>query len=193
MMVFAAWLAASHQRLLFPFGIMVAPILCRLLSSAWDHYAPEQDRPFPNAVLIAISLLIAFLAFPSSRNLAAQVEQHSPVRAVNFIKTHQLSGPMLNEWVDGGYLIWAAPEHPVFIDGRSDVFEWTGVIGKYGNWATLQSSPNDLLDSYQISFCLLARKSPMVFVLQLLPNWRAVYSDDHSVIFARIPASNPAP
>ena len=25
-------------------------------------------------------------------------------------------------------LMWAAPEYPVFIDGRTDVFEWTGVL-----------------------------------------------------------------
>ena len=32
---------------------------------------------------------------------------------------------MLNEYVYGGYLIWAAPENPVFVDGRADIFEWT--------------------------------------------------------------------
>ena len=35
-----------------------------------------------------------------------------------------------------GYLIWAMPEHPVFIDGRGDVFGWSGVFDEFAKWAT---------------------------------------------------------
>jgi hypothetical protein len=181
----AAWLAASHVRMLFVFGILAAPVLSRQLSTTWDRYNAERDRPLPNAVFIAASLLIMFLAFPNRQNLAKQVESNSPVKAVEFIKTNRLSGPMLNEWVYGGYLIWAAPEHPVFIDGRGDVFEWTGVVDQYGKWALLQTDPNTLLNKYGIKFCLIARKSPLATVLPLLPNWKIIYSDNLSVIVAR--------
>jgi hypothetical protein len=191
LMAVATWLAASHRRLLFPFGILVAPILARILADSWEQYSAERDRALPNAVLIAASLAVAFLAFPSRQNLAHQVEEHSPVRAVEFIQSHHLTGPMLNDWVSGGYLIWAAPEHPVFIDGRGDVFEWAGVMGEFGKWATLESPPNELLDKYHISFCLLTRPSPMTFVLPLLPEWKAVYSDEHSVVFVRAPVTSP--
>jgi hypothetical protein len=176
-----AWFAASHVRMLFVFGILAAPVLSRQLSTAWDGYNAEKDRPLPNAVFIAASLLVVFLAFPNRQNLATQVEEQSPVKAVEFIKTHHLSGPMLNEWVYGGYLIWAVPEHPVFIDGRGDGFDVT----EFGNWAQLQSNPHTLLDKYGIRFCLLARRSPMVSVLPLLPGWKIVYSDNLSVIVAR--------
>ena len=176
-----AWLAASHLRMLFVFGILAAPILSRLLSTAWDGYNAEKDRPLPNAVFIAASLLVIFLAFPNRQNLATQVEEQSPVKAVEFVNTHHLSGPMLNEWVYGGYLIWAAPEHPVFIDGRGDGFD----VNEFGKWAQLQTDPNTLLNKYGIRFCLLARKSPMVTVLRLLPGWQVVYSDNLSVVVAR--------
>jgi hypothetical protein len=125
------------------------------------------------------------MAFPNRQNLARQVEERSPVRAVEFIKTHHLSGPMLNEWDDGGYLIWAVPEHPVFIDGRGDPFGDTGVVGEFGKWTQLQSSPYTLLTKYGISFCVLSRESPMIVVLRLLPGWKEVYSDHVSVIFMR--------
>lgn len=186
-LVIGTWLAVDHQRLVFVFGILAAPVLSRLFSASWDTYAAEQDRPLLNAVFLAASLLAAFWGFPSYRYLATQVDQHSPVRAIEFIQTHHLSGHMLNEYVYGGYLIWAAPDHPVFIDGRSDVFEWTGVFSKFAGWATLQSDPNQLLDTYGISFCLLARNSPMVHVLSLLHNWKVAYSDNVAVIFVRVP------
>jgi hypothetical protein len=99
---------------------------------------------------------------------------------------------MLNTFGDGGYLIWALPEHPVFVDGRADVFEWTGVLSEFGRWATLQSDPNTLLDKYHVQFCLLERDSPMAYVLPLLRNWKEVYSDSSSVIFVRSAAASPA-
>jgi hypothetical protein len=181
----ATWLSAGHRRMLFVFGILAAPILSRLLSSAWDGYDAKQDRPMPNAVLIAASLFVAFWAFPNQRALTRQVDEASPVKAVEFIKAHHLSGPMLNDYLYGGYLIWAAPENPVFIDGRADVFEWTGVFEEFGRWATLRDNPNALLDKYKIEFCLLTRGSPMLVVLPLLPHWKLAYSDSNSAIFVR--------
>ena len=179
------WLAVSHQRMLFAFGILAAPVLSRLLCTSWDGYDSAHDFPLPNAILISMSLLIAVRGFPGRQNLVNQVNNGSPVKAVEFIQTHHLSGPMLNDYIYGGYLIWAAPEHSVFVDGRSDVFEWTGVLAEFGKWAMLQSDPNTLLDKYNISFCVLARTSPMAHVLPLLPNWKTVYSDNMSSIFVR--------
>ena len=77
-------------------------------------------------------------------------------------------------------MIWAAPDHPVFVDGRGDVFEWSGVLAEFGRWAMLQDDPNTLL-----RFCMLARTSPMAHVLPLLPNWKSVYADNMSLIFVR--------
>jgi hypothetical protein len=185
------WLAASHVRMLFVFGILAAPTLSRLISTFWDSYEAERDRPLPNALFIAGSLLVTFLAFPNHQNLQTQVEQHSPVKAVEFIKTHQLAGPMLNDWVFGGYLMWAVPEHPVFIDGRGDVFAWAGVFDQFGKWAQLQTDPNTLLDKYGINFCVLSRQSSLIVVLPLLPDWKEVYSDNVAVIFVRSASSSP--
>lgn len=181
------WLAGHHHRMLIVFGILAAPVLSRQLSTAWETYDAATDRPLANAVMILLACTVAFFAFPKHSYLERQVEENSPVKAVQFIKSHHLTGPMLNEYAYGGYLIWAAPEYPVFMDGRADVYEWAGVLTKFGKWATLQSDPNTLLNNYDINFCLLARSSPMTHVLPLLHNWRLAYSDANSVIFTRIP------
>jgi hypothetical protein len=189
LLALGTWLAVSHRRMLFAFGILAAPILCRLLADLWEGYDPRHDLPFANAVLIATSLLVVFLAFPRRQDLAAQVEAQSPAKAVEFIQSHHLSGPIVNEYSYGGYLIWAAPELPVFVDGRADVFEETGVLADFGNWATLQSPPADLLDRYNVNLCLLGKNSPMRFILPLLPGWTLVYSDRLSVVFTRTPTT----
>lgn len=179
------WFAVQHERMVFVFGILAAPIVSRLLANSWDSYQAAQDRTWPNAAMISFSILIAFLAFPGHQSIAQQVGESSPVKAVDFIKANHISGRMLNDYTDGGYLIWAAPEHPVFVDGRADLFEFAGILGEYGQWATLQSDPNALLDKYRIDFCLLKRGSPIAHVIQLLHGWNSIYSDDQSVILVR--------
>lgn len=177
--------AVRHERMTFLFGILVAPILCRLLATTWERYDRDRDRVLPNAVVLALLVPMAILAFPNSRSLEQQVAKANPVKALEFIKRSGLSGRMLNDYVYGGYLIWAAPEHKVFIDGRADVFEWTGVFSDYNKLTTLQAEPNVLLDKYHINFCLLSRDASFVRVLPLLPGWQQVYADESSVIFAR--------
>jgi len=163
---------------------MVAPVLSRILASEWDNYDIKLDRPLANAVLLAVTLCGIFLAFPSRQTLEQQVKSQSPVKAVEFLKKSDLSGRMLNEYAFGGYLLWAAPEYPVFIDGRGELFEEIGVFGELGDWTQLRSDPKELLNKYQIEFCLLARQSPMTKVLSLM-QWRIVYSDENSVILRR--------
>jgi len=184
----ATWLAGSHTRMVFVFGILAAPILSRMLADSWEGYNLATDRWWPNALMMAAALLLAWLAFPSKAEMTRQAEEKSPVKAVEYIQSHHLSGPMLNDYGFGGYLIWAAPEHPVFVDGRGDVFEWTGVLEEFAGWATMQTDPNKLLDKYRIEFCLLNSQSPMAHVLALLPAWKSVYSDGNAVIFVRIHA-----
>jgi hypothetical protein len=185
----AVWLAGSHERMVFVFGILAAPILCRMLADSWEDYDPDTDPIRLNAVMIVAALAIAWLAFPGRQNLAAQVADGNPVKAVAFLKANQnsglkLTGNMINEYTTGGYLIWAMPEHPVFVDGRAEVYEWAGVLQKYSSWALLQADPGALLKAYNIQFCLLTPGSPMSYFLTRM-HWKAVYSDDRSVIYVR--------
>lgn len=184
------WLALSHRRMTFVFGILAAPLVSRLLATFWDQYDAEKDLPVANAALIGAAAVVAFFAFPSRQALAKQVDDGSPVKAVEYIKTHHLQGNMLNAYGYGGYMVWALPEYPDFVDGRADLFEWAGVLPEFAQWSMLQSDPNALLDKYHVGFCVLDRISPMTHVLPLLPNWKRVYSDDASVIFVRTAAGS---
>ncbi len=188
-----AWLAVGHIRMLIIFGILAAPTLSRQLANVWENYEPEKDRILPNAVFIGLSLVAIVLAFPSRQNLEQQVEANSPVKALQYVQAHQLTGPMLNDYTYGGYLIWAAPEHPVMIDGRTDIYEWSGFLEQYARWATLQEDPNLLLQKYNVNFCLLNTHSQMINVLPLLPDWKLVYSDDLARVFVRTPSQRPEP
>jgi hypothetical protein len=185
LLILGMGMALSHVRMLFVFGIVAAPVLSRLLAKSWASYELARDRRMPNVVIMLISLAALVLAFPNPKVLEAQVKKDNPVKAVDFIRRTGLSGRMLNEYVYGGYLIWALPEHKVFMDGRADVYEWTGVLADFGAWAMLQADPAILLDKYGVDFCLLAKDAPMAHVMPYLPGWKKAYSDELSVIFVR--------
>jgi len=176
--------AVRHERMVFVFGILAAPVFCRLLAGAWHRYEADRDTVLPNFVALALLAPTIVLAFPTPRSLAQQVREGNPVKAVEFLKRSRLPGRMLNDYVYGGYLIWAVPERKVFIDGRGDVFEWAGVFADYSNLIMLQE-PQSVLQKYHIDFCLLVRDQPVARVLALLPGWRRIYSDKTSVIFAK--------
>jgi hypothetical protein len=176
-------LALQHSRMLFLFGIVASPILCRVLAPmlTTNH---KRQHPILNGALMLASLTAATAVFPSSASLDAQVSRGNPVGAVEYVRRAGLSGPMLNEYVFGGYLTWALPEQKVFIDGRGDVYDWTGVFAEYGRWATLSEDPALLLDKYRVQFCLLSKDSVPARVMPYI-GWKPVFSDHMATVFVR--------
>ena len=171
--------------MVFLFGILAAPVISRILSTLWDGYDFARDRRLPNMALVGLAACTVVLNFPSAQNLREQVKQGNPEGALAFIRSAHLTGPMFNDYSYGGYLIWAAPEHKVFIDGRFDMFEAAGVQTEYGKWANLRTDPTVLLDKYHIRFCLLPRGTAMTQVIPHLRGWQQVYADKIAVVFAR--------
>ena len=180
-----SYLAVKHSRMVFVYGILVAPVVCRLLASSWRGYRVSHDFPRVNAGMMAAALGLTWWGFPSDSTLQSQIDEGYPTAAIAYLQDNGVSGNMLNEYVWGGYFIWAAPERKVFVDGRTDIFDWTGVLGEYMRWYTLQESPTVLLDKYQIDYCVLAANSQVGRAVELLPNWRKAYADDVAVVFTR--------
>lgn len=177
-------LSLQHVRMLFVFGIVTSPVICLVLAPLLGKDS-RREHPIANAMLLCAFAAAMVWNFPTLGDLQRQVVKGNPAGAVEYIRRSRLSGPMLNEYVFGDYLIWALPEEKDFIDGRGDVFDWTGVLQQYGRWVLLQEDPTIVLDKYKIRFCLLSRNAPMTHVLPYLPGWRKVYGDDVAVVFAR--------
>jgi hypothetical protein len=186
MLVLAAAFALGlqHARMLFVFGIVVSPVVCQVLAPLLGRDR-EREHPVANGLLLCAFMAAIVWGFPSPAGLQRQVTKQSPVGAVDYIRRARLSGPMLNEYVFGDYLIWALPEEKDFIDGRGDVFDWAGVFQEYGLWFRLQEDPRILLNKYKIRFCVISKGAPMTHVLPYLPGWRQVYADDVATVFAQ--------
>lgn len=185
LLILGAGLAISHTRMLFVFGILAAPILSRLIAPLWDNYDASRDHPYANGAFIITAIAVTIFVFPNQTSIAQQIEAGSPVNALKFIRSHHLHGKMMNAYKFGGYLIWSAPDYPVFVDGRGDLFESSGVLAQLRTWALVEEDPRILLNRWHIRFCLLEKHSPIVNAMLLIPEWKAVYSDDVAVVFIR--------
>ncbi len=115
-----------------------------------------------------------------------------PVGAAAFLADLPFKAKLFNEFSFGGYLIWSTPEHPVFIDGRLDVFP-PDVFQDYAGAYRGDVSIADLESRYDVNVFILAypsRKStatPAVFTeLSVSTNWGLVYWDDNSLVYVRI-------
>ncbi|MFN7934506.1 MAG: hypothetical protein U0R19_14335 [Bryobacteraceae bacterium] len=178
-------MAIQHVRMLPIFGLLAAPVLCRILAQWWETYDPAKDQPVFNSVLILIAALSVPMLLPASADIRRQIALTEPVKAVSAVRRLGLTGPMINDYTWGGYLIWALPEHRVFLDGRADLYAPLGILKEYRRWALLEEDPALLLDRHGIRFCFLRRSAPVAQALRYMPAWNLAYEDEQAVIFTR--------
>jgi hypothetical protein len=179
-------MATIHVRFVLLFVPFFAPLLATILARWVPAYARPQDRYALHAALIAAAMIGMIHYFPSRADLEKKAADRFPVAAVDYLNQHSVPEPMFNSYGFGGYLVWSRwPEHKVFIDGRSELYEHGGLFHDYMQVRDIQPAALAILRFYGIRSCLLDRDEAIVTVLSALPEWQKVYSDDRSVLFVR--------
>ena len=183
---FALYAGLVHIRFLFLAAILLAPTLSKLLDFI-PPYRPEIDKPPLNAVICAIVILIMVSRFPTRADLAGAVAQRYPANALDYVKAHGLTGNFFNRYMWGGYIILFHPELKTFIDGRTDIFEYTGVLKDYLDAEQLKGSLG-ILDKYRIRYVLTSPELPLSYLLSNTPGWKMIFRDQVAMIFERASA-----
>jgi hypothetical protein len=184
--VFGAAMATIHVRFVLLFVPFFAPLLATVLARWIPAYDRPKDRYALNVVMIAAAIIGMIHYFPSRNDLGKKAADSFPVGAVEYLNQHSVPEPMFNSYGFGGYLIWSRwPEHKVFVDGRSELYEHGGVLHDYMQVLDIRPPALAILRFYGIRSCLLDRDESFVTVLSALPEWQKVYSDNRSVLFVR--------
>jgi hypothetical protein len=124
--------------------------------------------------------------FPSRAQLESHIAQHWPVKAVQYLKQHPPPRPMFNSHEYGGYLIYSLDgQNKVFIDGRTDIYERTGVFADYRSITWVEPNALLLLRAYNVQSCLIERGEALATLLAASSQWQKVYADERSVLFVR--------
>ena len=132
--------------------------------------------------LAGLGVLIAMSGVALARDVrpAPSVAPQAAIAKADLAK----AGPVLNDYSFGGYLIFSGI--PTFIDGRGELYGGS-FINRYNRALALVDLVDflKLLAEYKIGATLLAPSTPAVAMLDRLPEWQRVYSDDVAVVHKR--------
>jgi hypothetical protein len=147
---------------------------------------PAPIQSWLNRVVVILLFLVVIykvsLVLPRESNFEV-FRESMPVSAVEFIKSELPEGRIFNSYNFGGYLIWALPEYPVFIDGRADlhgdeiIFEWLSIARAEEGWQAA-------LDKWDVGFVLVEPGIPLAEKLKG-ENWDLIYADEVAIIIQR--------
>jgi len=165
-------------------GLRRGGVLAVMLARWVSPYNRAKDQPVLNTVLMAAILAGMIHYFPSRAELGDRVAEQFPVGAVQYLNAHDVPEPMLNSYRFGGYLAWArGPEHKIFIDGRSELYETGGLLNDHMQLLEAKPAALSVLRFYGIKSLILEHSDSLIAMVSALPDWQKVYSDDLSVIF----------
>jgi hypothetical protein len=192
-----AYLTFISARSIAVFAIIAAPVLAEWANAAIENLRTdlavhidmntgpmlsEKTNRILNSVLLFI-IGVTALGRAYLVSMPVEVNKNVPVAAVQWLKENPTSGNLFNSYNWGGYLTWALPQNPVFIDGRADLYG-TGLLNDW--WNVVDGTPQGLevLDQWKVQTILLEPSWP---VIKLLPSmgWREVYRDTMAVIFVK--------
>lgn len=144
------------------------------------------------AVAVAVALILVGGAVAwsiSSQRMLRQAADKFPLGAVNYIHKNHLQGPLLNELSWGGFLIYALPEIPVAMDGRTNVHTQNEIVHALPLWngePGWQQRP----ELQQANVVISDPSWPLAVLLRSDPRFRLVYQDKTAVLFQAVHAEN---
>lgn len=180
-------------RLAFKFFLVAAPAILGGVPRLRDRFGPRAEGWL-------LALLVAMALSPNLGRLqrlsirADFDERELPVRVASFIAEEKLDGPHFNSFGDGGYLEWALPHLPAFLDARVQAYSpaffrellaaerepsrFQAYLRQRGvEWAVTSSTPGRLTGNG----------------LLFSPDWALVYWDDLNDLYVRRDVARLAP
>lgn len=148
-------------------------------------------RYFAPAALVLTVLMAGYITDLSILNLedrswfGTNMKTDIPAKEVEFVKKNKLPGPIFNDYLVGGYLMWKLyPDYKVFIDPRYGPY-WKEVGPDY--FSLLQNlNPDNLkkfTEKYPFKTAVLhMRERNLIFHLLGSSDWRLLYFDRTAVV-----------
>jgi hypothetical protein len=140
-----------------------------------------------NAAILALlgGAALLKLTIVASPGLVARYTAESfPVEAAAWIRANRPPGLLFNDYNWGGYLVWALREYPVFVDGRTDLYD-DELLRAYLQAVRGETGWEATLDRYRINLVLVPAGSGLARELGRSEGWAAAYRDGVAVVFLR--------
>jgi hypothetical protein len=182
--------AIQTERNVAPFLMLAAPTASRLLGPDFrirlrrprSGEVPSPDHPLLNTALAGGAALLAAVVVVVAWTAPVARLDFQPVSPGALAALRGCSGPLYNHYDDGGFLIWFAPERPVFIDSRQDPYPLE-LLQEHLAIERGEQPVRPLLERYGITCAFLPSESRTVKALAGL-GWTTRFRDDRHVVQA---------
>ena len=194
-------LASRNMALL---ALVAAPVIAHYGTDALCAWRQRLDRPVrarppsqDTARIVLNWVLVGLMVMAAGTKIAQELHPSAnesakagflPVEAIRFLQAEQPRGRILNSYNWGGYLIWELPEYPVFVDGRTDLYD-DEFLTEYLSIVFAQEGWEAKLDSYKVDLVLIEPQSMLGRVLTERAlngqGWSQIYLDEMAAIFVR--------
>ncbi|MCZ7544119.1 MAG: hypothetical protein M5R40_11580 [Anaerolineae bacterium] len=190
-----AFLALTAARNIAVFAVVATPVLTRHVDAILDERG-WQVRPqaaargamrWVNLALLVLILLGAALKVTGElapRAVKQAQEAALPVRAAAWLSAARPEGKMFNSYNWGGYLMFAVPDYPVYVDGRTDLYDDAFLRVFLNTWRGLPGW-EETLKAYDIGFVVIESGGLMANAMRHDAGWAVAYEDEQAVVFVR--------
>jgi hypothetical protein len=120
----------------------------------------------------------------SEERLQAAAAETFPVEAVQIVRERGYRGPLFHDLDWGGYVIWALPEYPAVIDGRTNLHGDARLQRSLDTWAGRPGWDDDA-DLKEARLVIARSDSPLTALLLRDAAFECVHVDPVATVFVR--------
>ena len=168
--------------------VLVAASLAIVSELQMNRVIQERIKLTPTQVFgVALGVILSLFAFGYYRNISeASLKTHVakifPAAAVAFVQKNNQRGPLYNHLDWGGYLIWALPDLPVSMDGRTNLHGEERIESSLATWAGYPGWNSDP-ELSRAHVVIADMKRPLTALLRTDARFRLVYKDEVAAVF----------
>lgn len=171
-------------------GVDFRTVLPKLLSelSLWRANQSSIEHPKINLFVLGLvfvgCVVRTAMVYPEEAILK-ELADVTPAGAVHYLKETQPQGRLFNSYNWGGYLLWMLPEIPVFVDGRTDLYN-DEILDQWFQVVKFQDGWEKVIERWQINVILMEKDWIGAKFLQQ-SEWCQKYLDDVAIVLEKCP------
>lgn len=195
------YLSLKHVRNVELLGLLVPLLVAAPFSAQWSARSSAAGLQDPDrlqrwlarrplrcggaAIVVGLAFAVSIPWLAERARPLRPPEAVAPVQALKAARLAGVSGPVLNGYAFGGYLIHEGI--PVHIDGRADMYREAHLREYLEALDMRQAGGLDALTTrYGITWTILSAGTPAVASLDRSSEWVRVYADDVAVVHRKV-------
>jgi hypothetical protein len=175
-------LAVTAQRNVPPFLLLAVPAIAALSWRGEDPVSVRTShRPRLNGAITAMAgvLVCGTVAYAYAKPIDHM--RWAPLPEASLTALRACRGNLYNRYDEGGYLIWFAPDHKVFLDGRQDPYPVALVKAQVR--VEMTGDFENVFQRYDIH-CAYVPADSVVSVRLVRAGWVPLFRDAHWAVLA---------